>query len=116
VNYKQIAYAAILFAIGHIILWYQSNAQFFSEWAKDHKILMACLMGPPASIIFVTGVTLVSEGTGGAIWPTRFIPNSIGLLVFTTLTYFIFQQGLDTKNAICLGLSVLIIAIQVLWK
>ena len=41
-NYKQIAYAAILFAIGHVILWYQSNAQFFSEWAKEHKILMAC--------------------------------------------------------------------------
>jgi hypothetical protein len=116
VNYKQIAYATVLFVIGHVILWYQSNSQFFSEWAKDHKILMAFILGPPASILFVMGVGLVSEGTGGAIWPTRFIPNSIGLLVFTLMTYFIFQQGLDMKNGICLGLSVLIIAIQVLWK
>ena len=115
-NYKQIAYAAVLFVIGHVILWYQSNSQFFSEWAKDHKILMAFLMGPPASILFVMGVGLVSEGTGGAIWPTRFIPNSIGLLVFTLMTYFIFEQGLNMKNGICLGLSVLIIAIQVLWN
>ena len=115
-NYKQIAYATVLFVIGHVILWYQSNSQFFSEWAKDHKILMAFILGPPASILFVMGVGLVSEGTGGAIWPTRFIPNSIGLLVFTLMTYFIFEQGLDMKNGICLGLSVLIIAIQVLWK
>lgn len=115
-NYKQIAYATILFVIGHVILWYQSNSQFFSEWAKDHKILMAFILGPPASILFVMGVGLVSEGTGGAIWPTRFIPNSIGLLVFTLMTYFIFEQGLDMKNGICLGLSVLIIAIQVLWR
>ena len=115
-NYKQIAYAAVLFTIGHVILWYQANAQFFSEWAKGNKILLACLLGPPVSLLFITGVGLVSSGTGGEIWPTRFVPQMIGTLVFTTMTYFVFEQGLDLKNGICFFLSILVILIQIFWR
>lgn len=113
---KELAFAAIVFTIGHTILWYQANAQFFSPWAKNNKLLLACLIGPVVSYLFITGVAWVSEATNGEIWPTRLVPQMIGTIVFTVMTYLVFEEGLNLKNGICFGLSILVILIQIFWK
>ena len=113
---KLLIYASILFTVGHVILWYQANSQFFSEWAKNHRLFLACSLGPIVSYLFIVGVGYVSEATSGQIWPTRILPSMIGTIVFIIMTYAVFNQGIDLKNGICLLLSILVIFIQAFWK
>lgn len=116
IKYKLLATASVLFVIGHLILWYQANSQFFSEWAKNHKILISLLLGPPVSYLFITGIGMVSTAMSGDIWATRLIPSTIGTIVFWIMTYLVFSQGLDLKNGVCLILSIAVIFIQVFWR
>jgi len=113
---KLLTEATILFTIGHVILWFQSNSQFFSEWAKNHRLLLACSLGPVVSYLFMVGVGYVSTATSGQIWPTRIIPSMVGTVVFMIMTYVVFKEGIDLKNGICLVLSLAVIFIQALWK
>jgi hypothetical protein len=115
-NYKYLGIAAIYFTIGHVILWFQANAQFFWVWAKDHKLLMAFLFGTPVSYLFITGIDYVAQATGHDIWATRILPSMVGTIVFMVMTYFVFEQGLNLKNGICLSLTLLVLFLQVYWK
>ncbi len=115
-KWKLLTEAAVLFTIGHVILWFQANAQFFWEWAKEHKLIMALALGTPVSYLFITGVGYVSEAMNGDIWATRIIPSMVGTLVFMIMTYLVFAQGLNLKNGVCLVLSLAVIFIQVFWK
>ena len=116
IKYKLLAEASVLFVIGHLILWYQANSQFFSEWAKNHKLLLAILLGPPVSYLFMTGVGMVATAMTGDIWATRILPSMIGTIVFMIMTYLVFSQGIDLKNGICLAMSLAVIFIQVFWR
>ena len=116
IKYKLLATASVLFVIGHIALWFQANSQFFSEWAKNHRILLAIFLGPPVSYLFIVGVGMVSSALSGDVWATRIIPSMIGTIVFMIMTYLVFRQGIDLKNGICLLLSIAVIFIQVFWR
>lgn len=113
---KLLIEAVILFTLGHIIMWYQSNSQFFSEWAKNHRIILACSLGPIVSYLFIVGVGYVAEATTGQMWPTRIVPSIIGTIVFMIMTYAVFREGVDLKNGICLVLTLVVMFIQVFWK
>jgi hypothetical protein len=116
IKYKLLGEASILFVLGHLILWYQANAQFFSVWGKNHKILLALLLGPPVSYLFITGVGMVASAMSGDIWATRILPSMIGTIVFMIMTYLVFSQGIDLKNGVCLLLSLAVIFIQAFWR
>ena len=115
-NYRELGIASIYFILGHVILFFQANSQFIWAWPKDHKILLAFVLGAPASLLFMTGITHVANATGNDMWATRIWPSLIGTLVFMTLTYMIFEQGLNLKNGVCLILTLAVLAIQVFWK
>jgi hypothetical protein len=115
-NWKELGIAAIYFLIGHIILWFQANAQFFWVWAKDHKMIMAFALGTPVSYLFMTGVAQVAHATNNDMWATRILPSMVGTIVFMLMTYLVFEQGLNLKNGVCLGLTFVVIFLQVYWK
>jgi hypothetical protein len=52
----------------------------------------------------------------GALWPVRFIGFGLGIVSFTVMTYFFMNEGMNTKTLVSLGLSLIIVLIQVLWK
>ena len=115
-NWKELGIAAIYFLIGHIILWFQANAQFFWVWAKDHKMIMAVTLGTPVSYLFMTGVAQVAHATNNDMWATRILPSMVGTVVFMLMTYLVFEQGLNLKNGVCLGLTFVVIFLQVYWR
>ena len=115
-NYRELGIASLYFIFGHLILWFQANAQFLWEWPKHHKILLAFTLGAPASLLFMTGITHVAHATGNDMWATRIWPSLVGTLVFMIMTYMIFEQGLNLKNGVCLILTLAVLAIQVFWK
>jgi hypothetical protein len=90
------------------------NVQFMNTWAKNNTWALA-LCSVPIGYCFIRGVGFIFEHYG-EIWPGRVIGFCIGNTIFAILTYLFMNEGLNTKTLICLGLSVVIILIQVLWK
>lgn len=90
------------------------NTQFMWCWARNNQWFLA-LFGVPIAYLFIKGTSFIYNYYG-AIWPSRILGFSIGTLVFSILTYLLMKEGINLKTGICLGLSVMIILIQVLWK
>jgi hypothetical protein len=109
-----IIYAIILMLIAHTLTWIQLNAQFISPWAKNNQWLVA-LSGIPIAFLFIKATSYVYDYYD-ELWPSRIIGFSIGTLIFSMLTYLFMKEGINLKTGICLGLSVIIILIQLLWK
>jgi multidrug transporter EmrE-like cation transporter len=106
----------ILFGfIAQIFTFFQLQGQFKYEWAKNNIFLMAC-MGIPISLLFIYSVRYFTLAYDGQIWPSRLIGFGTGVIVFTFMSHYIFREPLTPKTLICLGLSILIILIQLFWR
>jgi hypothetical protein len=105
----------ILFFIGQAMIWYQTNSQFFNQWAKDHPFVMA-MCGLPISYILIYASRYVVEGFNGLLWPGRFVGFAIGMVVMAILTWYHMGETITLKTGITLFLALIIISIQILWK
>jgi len=59
---------------------------------------------------------LFVEYYNGQVWPSRIFGFVIGLVVFSLMSYFLFNEKISLKTAICLGLCIVITLVQLLWK
>jgi hypothetical protein len=106
----------LLFTVGQSLVWFQTNSQFFSNWAKNNPWIISIVGGTVISYTFIHATRLLSVYYDGVLWPGRFIGFATGMIAFSTLTYLIMHENINTKTMICLGLACAIIAIQLLWK
>lgn len=105
----------LLFLAGQTLGWFQLNVQSFSEYWRDKPLLSAVVMGVPTSVMFWYGWRFVVEATGSA-WSARFIASCAGLIIFPILTWAILGETMfTTKTMICLGLTIIIMLIQLFW-
>ena len=70
----------------------------------------------PSGWLFLKSVQHFVVAFDGEIWPSRLLGYGIGVIIFTLMSWQLFGEQLSPKTLVCLGLSVLIILIQVLWK
>ena len=112
---KDVAIGFILFIIAQGLIWYQTNSQFFNEWAKERPILMAT-MGFPISYILIYASKYVVSGFDGLLWPGRLIGFSTGMIVMAIFTYLHLNEGITFKTGITLLLAFIIVMIQLYWK
>ena len=115
-NYRALILGAVIFTIAQVLSWFQSNGQFLSEWAKEHPLGMSLLLGVPVSLGYIYGTTYVVEAFDGQLWPARFVGFATGILSFAFLTSHFMGENLNLKTWVLLGLSTLIIILQVFWK
>jgi len=111
---KSIILSAILFMIGQILIWFQSNGQFISEWFKNNTLLVS-FFGVPISYLFIHATRMSYEGYG-ATWPGRMMGFAIGVMVFTYLAHTFMGESINLKTALSILLSIGIICIQVFMK
>lgn len=111
---RTIILSAILFMVGQILIWFQSNGQFLSEWFKNNTLLIS-FFGVPISYLFIHATRMSYEGFG-ATWPGRMMGFAIGVLVFTVLAYYFMGENVNLKTGLSLLLSICIICIQVFMK
>lgn len=114
-NWKDLILGAFLFLIGQILVWYQINGQFLSEWIKNHPWVMA-LIGIPIIYIYIYATYYTVQAFDGSLWPQRLIGFSMGMIAFAFLTYIHLNETLTPKTLVTLGLATTIVLIQVLWK
>jgi hypothetical protein len=112
---KNVAIIIALFIIGNVLAWFQANSQFLWKWWYDHPITTVLIYSVPTALTFYFGWRYAVEATN-SLWSARMIGFGISIVVFGIMSYLLKGEGINTKTAICLLLSLIIVLIQVLWK
>ena len=111
----RLLWGTFLFLVGQVLVWYQINGQFLSEWMKKNPIWVSFL-GIPISYTYIWATHNLVIAFNGELWPQRLIGFSMGMISFAFLTWFHFNEALTAKTAVTLGLAFTIVLIQVFWK
>ena len=111
----RLIWGAFLFLVGQVLVWYQINGQFLSEWIKKHPLVMS-LMGIPISYVCIWATHHLVIAYNGELWPQRLIGFAMGMLSFSFLTWFHLNEAITAKTAVTLALAATIVLIQVFWK
>tara|TARA_Y100000593_G_scaffold77679_1_gene143913 strand:+ start:1181 stop:1525 length:345 start_codon:yes stop_codon:yes gene_type:complete len=106
----------LLFLLGQIMIWYQTNGQFKWEWCAKNPFAMALIFSIPISFAFIIATKYVVGYFDGQLWPGRFIGFATGIASFAVLTSFYMNEGINAKTMISLVLASALVAIQILWK
>ena len=101
--------------LAQILTFFQLQGQLKYDWIRDNYWLTV-LAGIPIAMMFMFSVKNMIIAFDGEMWPSRLIGFSIGAMVFTWLSWSVFNEPLTTKTYVCLFLSFSILLIQLLWK
>jgi len=116
VKVKELLIGALLFLLGQVIAWYQTNGQFINPWIKNNPILISIIFGIPVGVLYIYGTKYVAEYSGGQLWPVRIVGFVTGIVGFTTLTFLHLNEGINLKTGVILSLATIIMLLQVFWK
>lgn len=108
-------YGISLLIIVYIVAWHQLYGQFVSEYFKKHQNILI-LLSLPCTWMSIYAIQLITEHFEGEMWPNRILTFSIGIVMFTVLTTIYFSEELTIKTLTLIGLSALIVILQVFWK
>jgi hypothetical protein len=108
-------FGILLAFLAQCLTFAQLQGQFLSEWVKSHPLLFS-LLGVPISYFFIKATHYFYLYFDGFIWPGRLIGFSLGILAFSLLSYFLMGESPTMKTWICIGLSVVIVMVQIFWK
>ena len=114
-NVTKLITGTLLFLLGQVLVWYQINGQFLSDWIKSHPLIMS-LLGIPISYVYIVATRDLVIAFDGELWPQRLIGFSMGMIAFAFLTWFHLNQAITAKTAVTLALAAAIVLIQVFWK
>ena len=107
-------YAAGLFVLLHVLVWFAANTQFVSEEWRSKSLYLSIALAIPISIVAYFGTRLAYEALGDSAWGSRFLAFGISYLVFPFLTWHLLGESMFTlKVGLSILLSVIIILIQV---
>ena len=101
--------------LGQIGVFVQLQGTMKFDILKNNTWLVL-LMGLPISWFFLKSVQNLVIWGDGQLWPSRIIGFSIGIVVFGVMSNLVFGEGLNTKTAVCVILSMLVVLIQIFWK
>jgi len=105
---------AILIVV-YIIGWHQLYGQFIHNFYKKYELWLIWL-SVPTTWLTIYATRLLTEYFNGKMWPNRIFTFSIGIIMFTILTTIYFNERLNLKTLVLVGLCGLIVALQVIWK
>jgi hypothetical protein len=101
--------------LAQVATFFQLQGPMKYEWFKNHYWITVS-MGIPISMLFMYSVKNMVMAFDGQMWPSRLIGFSIGAIVFSLLSWSIFNEPLTTKTLICLGLAFAILLVQLFVK
>jgi hypothetical protein len=114
-KYNELLIGIGMFVMAHILAFFQLNGQFIWKWFGKNEVLVAAF-GFIISFFYIWGTKYTVNGFEGLLWPARFIGFGIGMVIYAIAVSYYFNEGISLKTAISLLLSIVLIAIQTLWK
>jgi hypothetical protein len=113
---RHLIFGILLFLFGQSLVWFQTNGQFVWPWIKKNPFWVSLFGGVIISYTFIMATRELFTYYDGALWPGRFIGFATGMIAFSSLTYLIMGEGMNTKTLISLGLAILLLCVQLFWK
>jgi multidrug transporter EmrE-like cation transporter len=107
-------YGVLLTIVAQVIAFFQLQSQSRFIWAKENAFILMFL-GLPISFLYIKSTGLINEYTGQT-WPGRLIGQSIGVIIFSLLSWLVFKEQMTLKTMVCVCLSLTVILIQIFWK
>jgi len=114
-KYNELLIGIGMFVMAHILAFFQLNGQFIWKWFGKNEVLVAAF-GFIISFFYIWGTKYTVNGFEGLLWPARFVGFGIGMVIYAIAVSYYFNEGISLKTAISLLLSIVLIAIQTLWK
>jgi hypothetical protein len=107
----------LLFTALHTLVWFSTNLQFMKSDIAAKSLQISLFLAIPATMCAYFASKATYQALEGSVWAVRFIGFGTSYLVFPLLTWWLLQESMLTpKTLICIGLSVLIVCIQVFWR
>jgi len=82
----------------------------------DKYPVVILLSAIPIAWLHIIAVRSLATAFDGQMWPGRLIGFGVGIVVFTAMGMIFFGEGITVKNAVCVLLAFVIMAIQVFVK
>ena len=101
--------------VSQVLAYFQLQSQFFWPWSKNHPLLLS-LIGIPVSYLLILFTKHCALGFDGQTWPGRLIGFAMGAIIFALLSHLMMKEPFTPKTLTCLGLALLILLIQIIWK
>ena len=101
--------------VAQVLTFLQLQGSIKYGWYEKYPIVII-LASIPSGWLYLKSVQHFVMAFDGEIWPSRLLGYGIGVIIFTLMSWQLFGEQLSPKTLVCLGLSVLIILIQILWK
>jgi hypothetical protein len=109
-------FLGILFGLmGQVGTFMQLQGSYKYGWYQKYQWIVI-LASVPLGWLYIKSVNYFIEGFGGQIWPSRLLGFSVGIIVFTMMSHYLFKEPLDIKNGICLFLGFTILMVQLFVK
>lgn len=105
----------LLSILGQVLVFFQVQGTVKYQFLQDNKIWVI-VMGMPIAWIFMMATKYLVSWSDGVLWPTRLIGFSVGIVVFAILSKVLFGETISMKTAVCIGLALLIVMVQIFWK
>ena len=84
---------------------------------SEKSLLISLALGVPISGLANFGSRFTYDALENSAWAVRFVAFGTSYLVFPFLTWWMLKESMFTpKTLTCIGLSLIIVAIQVFWK
>lgn len=112
---SQLLLAILILIVVYIIGWHQLYGQFINQYFKKYEMWLVWL-SVPTTLLSIHAVKLLTSYFDGKMWPNRIFTFSIGIIMFTILTHFYFDEKLNTKTLTLVALSAVIVILQIYWK
>jgi hypothetical protein len=110
-----IFFVLFVYLVSQVFTYYQLQGHLFNKWIKDNPVIMAILSVPIGYYVVMASRTMI-DLWDGQTWPNRLIGFSLGVIVFTIMSWFLLKEPLTLKTMVCLFLCLIILLIQFLWK
>jgi len=114
-KFLSIAFVLIVYLISQAFTFYQLQGHLWNKWIKENPFWMSVL-GLPIGYVVILASREMVELWGGQTWPNRIIGFSLGVIVFSLMSWYILKEPLTTKTIVCLSLCFIILLIQLFWK
>ena len=109
---KEILITMIILFVVNIVIWFQLNGQLRWDWWKDN-VWFVCLLGMPIGYLLYLSTKFGYSGFE-ALWPVRMLGFATSMITFPLITWFVLGEGITLKTGISLGLSVILILLQLI--
>ena len=101
--------------IAQILTFIQLQGQMKYDFLKNN-LWFTAFLGVPISLLFMFSVRSLVTAYNGEMWPSRLIGFGIGVIVFATMSHYMFKEPINAKTLVCLGLASIILLVQLIWK